>query len=79
MSRFDLTQTNRAVERPELGRGLLTQSLLDSVTSEAMDVTDWFRSAAERATSSAVKLTGTRQDVEAGTRSRGFPILSPGK
>jgi hypothetical protein len=44
-----------------------------------MDVTNWFRSAAERARSSAVKLTGNRQDVEAGTRSRGFPLVAPGK
>ena len=41
--------TNRAVERPELGRGLLAQSLLDAAGGDAVDVTDWFRSAAERA------------------------------
>jgi uncharacterized caspase-like protein len=71
--------TNHAVERPELGRGLLAHSLLDSVAGDAMDVTDWFQSAAERASLSAVKLTGTRQDVEAGTRSKGFPLVAPGK
>jgi hypothetical protein len=71
--------TNRAIERSELGRGLLAHSLLESLSSDVMDVTDWFRSAAERATSMAVKLTGARQDVEAGTRSRGFAILAPGK
>jgi hypothetical protein len=71
--------THRAIEHPELGRGLLAHSLLDSIASDALDVTDWFRSAAERATSAAVGLTGARQEVEAGTRSRGFLLLAPGK
>ena len=71
--------TNRAVERPELGRGLLAHSLLDAAGGDAVDVTDWFQSAAERATSLTLKLTGTRQDVEAGTRSKGFPLLASGK
>ena len=42
--------TNRAVERPELGRGLLAHSLLDAAGGDAVDVTDWFQSAAERPT-----------------------------
>ena len=71
--------TNRAVERPELGRGLLAHSLLDAAGGDAVDVTDWFQSAAERATSSVLKLTGTRQDVQAGTRSKGFPLLASDK
>lgn len=71
--------TNRAIERPELDRGLIAHSLLGSVTGDAMDVTDWFRFAAEKATTAAVKLTGARQDVEASTRSRGFLLLAPGK
>jgi WD40 repeat protein len=71
--------TNRAVERPELGRGLLAHSLLDAPGGDAVDVTDWFRSAADRATSVMLKLTGSRQDVQAGTRSKGFPFLAPDK
>ena len=47
--------TNRAVERPELGRGLLAHSLLDAAAGGAVDVTDWFRSAAERATASVTE------------------------
>jgi uncharacterized caspase-like protein len=71
--------TNRAVERPELGRGLLAQSLLDAAGGGAVDVTDWFESAAERATALMVKLTGNPQDVQAGSRSKGFPLLASGK
>jgi uncharacterized caspase-like protein len=71
--------TNRAVERPELGRSLLAHSLLDAAGGGAVDVTDWFPSAAERATSLMLKLTGTRQDVQAGTRSKGFPLLASDK
>jgi hypothetical protein len=67
------------VERPELGRGLLAHSLLDTAGGGAVDVTDWFQSAAERASSSMLKLTGTRQDVQAGARSKGFPLLTSDK
>jgi WD40 repeat protein len=69
--------TNRAVERTELGRGLLARSLLD--TADAGDTTEWFHTAAERATASMLKLTGTRQDVQTGTRSRGIPLLAADK
>jgi uncharacterized caspase-like protein len=71
--------TNRAVEHPELGRGLLTHSLLNAAAAGAVDVTDWFRSATERATSLMPELTGSRQDVQAGTRSKGLPLLAPDK
>jgi hypothetical protein len=70
--------TGRAVERPELGRGVLTRSLLDAAGG-AVTVTDWFQSAAERATASVTKLSGNRQDVLAGTRSKGLPLLAPDK
>jgi len=73
-----MAATDRAVERPELGRGLLAHSLLDA-GNDAMNVTDWFPSAAERATSSMLKLTGTGQDVQAGTRSKGFLLLASHK
>jgi WD40 repeat protein len=71
--------TNRAVERTELGRGLLALSLLDAASSGAGDVTDWFEASAERATALMLKHTGARQDVQAGTRSKGFPLLATGK
>lgn len=71
--------TDRAVERPELGRGLLTHFLKDAAGGGAADVTDWFPSAAERASASMLRLTGSRQDVQAGTRSKGFPLLGPDK
>ncbi len=71
--------TNRAVERPDLGRGVLTHSLLNAAGGGAVDVTDWFPSAAERATALMLKLTGTGQDVQAGSRSKGFPLLASGK
>ena len=69
--------TVRGVERPELGRGLLSHSLLDA--AGAADVAEWFDSAAGRANESALKLTGARQDVQTGTRSKTFPLLAPGK
>jgi WD40 repeat protein len=71
--------TNRAVERPELGRGLLAHSLLEAAGAETVGAADWFQSAADRATESMRTITGGRQDVEAGTRSRGFPLLTPDK
>jgi hypothetical protein len=42
-------------------------------------VTEWLQTAAERASSLALRLTGSGQDVQAGTRSKGFPILAPDK
>jgi hypothetical protein len=74
-----VTVTNRAVERPELGRGLLAHALLDTAGGGAVDVTDWFQSAAERATSLVLKQTGTCQDVQAGTRSKALPLLASDK
>lgn len=74
-----MAATNRAVERPELGRGLLAYALLDAAAGGAADVTDWFQSAAERATTLTLKLIDTRQDVQAGSRSKGFPLLAADK
>jgi hypothetical protein len=71
--------TDRAVERPDPVRGLLARSLLDAAAGDAMDVTDWFRAAAERATAPTPGSSGARPDVQAGTRSKGVPLLSPGK
>lgn len=71
--------TNRAVEYPELGRGLLAHSLTGAADDNAVDVTDWFQSAAERATSLMLRLTGARQDVQASTRSKGFPLPASDK
>jgi hypothetical protein len=71
--------SDRAGERRELGRGLLAHSLLDTAGGNSGDVTDWFHSAAERATSLMLKLTGTRQDVQAGTRPWGFALLAADK
>lgn len=66
--------TDRAVERSELGRGVLVHSLL-AAAGDAVDVTTWFQSAAERAIAVMLKHTGTRQDVQASARSKGFPLL----
>jgi hypothetical protein len=71
--------TNRSGERPEFGRGLLAHALLETAGAGAVDVTDWFPSAAERATSSMLKLTGTCPDVQAGSRSKAVPLLAPAK
>ena len=71
-----LPATNKAVERSELGSGLLSHSLLDSAMGEEVNVTDWFQSAAERTTSQMLKLTGSHQDVQTSTRSKDFPLLS---
>jgi hypothetical protein len=71
--------TNRAVESPESGRGLLARSLLDAAAGGAVDVTDWFRAAAERATTTVTKLGGSHPDVQSGTRSQGFPLLAQDK
>jgi WD40 repeat protein len=74
-----LAASDRAVECSELGRGLLTHSLLAAAGAESVDVADWFPSAAERATASMLKLTGARQDVQAGARSKGFALLASDK
>jgi WD40 repeat protein len=71
--------TNRAVEIPALGRGALTHSLLEAAGGKSADVTDWFPSAAERATAVLLKHTDSRQGVEAGTRAKGFPLLTSDK
>ena len=51
---------------------------LTNAAGEASDVTDWLRSAADRAAQSGGKVSA-RRDVYAATKTRGFPILSPGK
>ena len=71
--------SDRAGERPELGRGLLAHSLLAAASGGPVDVTGWFHRAAERASSLIQKLTGARQDTQAGTRSKGFPLLASDK
>lgn len=68
-----------AGERPEPGRGLLAHALVEAAGGDALDVTDWLPSAAERASSSMLKRAGTRQNVQAGTRSKGFPLLGADK
>jgi hypothetical protein len=53
---------------------VLTRSLLDTVGGDAMDVTDWFRSASSR-----IPSTSTRPVVQVCTRSKGFPLLAASK
>ena len=67
--------TNQIAERSDPGDGGLARSLRDAVGGQALDVTDWFQSAAERAATSVLKVTGSRQGVQASARAKGFPIL----
>jgi hypothetical protein len=56
----------------EPNRGLLAHALDAARGAEgALDVTDWFRSTAERA--------GSHHNVQVSSQARGFPVLAPGK
>jgi WD40 repeat protein len=64
--------TERAGEQPEPRRGLLGHALDAARGAEgALDVTDWFRSVAERA--------GPHHNVQVSSQARGFPVLAPVK
>lgn len=65
--------TNRAAAPPAGGSGLLARSLLEAAGDGTVEVTDWFRSGAERAASLMLKHAGTGE-VEATTRSQGFSL-----
>ncbi|VTR94477.1 wd-40 repeat protein : WD40 repeat, subgroup OS=Calditerrivibrio nitroreducens (strain DSM 19672 / NBRC 101217 / Yu37-1) GN=Calni_0847 PE=4 SV=1: WD40: WD40: WD40: WD40: WD40 [Gemmata massiliana] len=58
---------------------VLAQALSNAAGGDAADVTDWLRSAADRVERSGGKATGVRPDVYAGTKTKGFPLLVPGK
>jgi hypothetical protein len=85
--------TNRAVEFPELGHGVLSYTLLaaagidrgplkdrpmDSAAGE-VDVMDWFHFAAGQAGPLLEKLTGAPQGVQGSTQAKAFPVLVLGK
>jgi dipeptidyl aminopeptidase/acylaminoacyl peptidase len=85
--------TNRAVEFPELGHGVLSYTLLaasgidrgplkdrpmESATGE-VDVMDWFHYAAGQAGPLLERLTGTPQGVQSSSQANAFPILVLGK
>lgn len=74
-----VASANRPSDQKEPARGPLAQSLLDAAGGDAADVTVWLRVAAERAAQALTKLTGSRPQVEAGTRSKGFPLLAERK
>ncbi len=72
----------RAGEDPTTGRGLITDALLtatDEFDGAALDVTNWFDSAARRTASVATKRPGTSRDVQTSSQAKGFPILAPEK
>jgi hypothetical protein len=52
-----------------------SREALSEPAARAIDVTDWFQSAADRSAPVLQKLTGNSQDVQASTQSRGFPIF----
>lgn len=58
--------------KPTLAKGLT------ETAGEATDVTDWLRAGADRAAQPAGK-DSARPDVSAATKTKGFPLLSPGK
>jgi hypothetical protein len=71
--------SDRVAERPASNRGLLVPSLREAAGENAVDADDWLSAAAERATAASQKLAGARQDVQASSRSKGFPLLAAEK
>jgi hypothetical protein len=58
------------------GRGVLADSLMQVAGRTTLDVSNWFLTAADRATASPRKRNGLRQYFSASTRLRSFPILA---
>ena len=70
----NITPSTRPGEPPITGEPVLIRSLRDAASGNAMDVTDWFHSSAERAISSMKKVASTDLGVLVSTRMKGFPI-----
>ncbi len=67
-----------AIDASESGRGL-APPLRDAAGDEAMDATDWLRSAGDRITATAANRDAPRTIGTAGTRARTFPLISRAK
>jgi len=58
---------------------VLARALSNAAGSDATDVTDWLRAAAERAAAAVGNDPDSRPHVYAGAKSKGFSLLAPGK
>jgi WD40 repeat protein len=62
-------------DRPPSDHGILARALLDAAGQDAQDVSDWLRSAADRAAQTRPKRDQERLDLWFATRTKGFPLI----